>query len=866
MRGFLGLVLFVAMFVLTWTLHRFRVWHVKRKPLPVRRVRSASVSSARAGYTGYLTALLLAVLASTSWTSTHGQAVYIPSVPSDIKYLQSQIYPTQQRKSIANRAASYYTGSYITTATSGTGTSTGSNSSTTLNDTGKAWTVNAFTNYVVRITSGTGAEQVRVISSNTATALTVPAWTTTPDATSVYSIGNVWNGWTVRTVHDCQVQSTNIQVAFGNYVTYHGDTVNSSTPDSGKVGTATSATVTTLVDSAASFTGMTNHYVKIIAGTDVGDVRNISSVSGTAITVAGWNTTPDNTSQYAIYNVWGSSSNFPLGNLTIKAVLERGFVSFRGTATGGTTTSLIDTTLTQFSGLTDYFVYIRRGKGAGQPPARIASISNGNATVNIASGTWTVAPDNTSVYEIIDYTKTGQAYPLTFNGGQSSITLPPWGIAYCDPVAITLDQGERFHIRNYQKSDNGWFPLNLTLRGADLTCECHAQNVDYTNQPYGMLVMSGKTQTSAGTNGWTHPGSNTPPVYGPLQITGTVLGNTGKQQINVAFVGDSLSQGINDGAFDSSTSFTDRGSFVYALNLAQIPYTHLGMKGEQASDILTEVTSGAIQNYGYRARGSLLSGCTHALVWYGDNDLATDTSATMLATLQTNINRIISYLKGLGIQKIWLTTIPPRALDDATTDMMTGKYTKGLGYKVGTVSAVNAGTFTITDSASNVAWTSIAAHRQICFITGTAAGTSNTVASFTTNTLTMDAAFSVTPAVGDTYVFAQPASANYGPTATGAGTYGSAGSQAATNRAIFNAWIRSVGTATATNGFPAPLVTGYIEGADPMESARNSGIWKPYSTKDGVHPVSADNTLAANGYITLANWITANIVPLLKPY
>jgi hypothetical protein len=69
------------------------------------------------------------------------------------------------------------------------GTSTGSNTSTTLNNSAKTWTVNQWTNSQVRITSGTGAGQVRTIASNTATALTVSAaWTVTPDATSVYSI------------------------------------------------------------------------------------------------------------------------------------------------------------------------------------------------------------------------------------------------------------------------------------------------------------------------------------------------------------------------------------------------------------------------------------------------------------------------------------------------------------------------------------------------------------------------------------------------------------------------------------------------------------------------------------------------------
>lgn len=80
------------------------------------------------------------------------------------------------------------------TATSGT--------STTLTDSGKAWTVNAYTGYIVWIISGTGAGATGVIQSNTATALTVdsffkvntsgtPITTITPDASSVYGVA--WN-------------------------------------------------------------------------------------------------------------------------------------------------------------------------------------------------------------------------------------------------------------------------------------------------------------------------------------------------------------------------------------------------------------------------------------------------------------------------------------------------------------------------------------------------------------------------------------------------------------------------------------------------------------------------------------------------
>jgi hypothetical protein len=72
-----------------------------------------------------------------------------------------------------------------------TGTSSGSNSSTTLNNTAKSWTVNAFADKVVVIIFGTGIGQIKKIASNTSTQLTLESgWTfsITPDNTSQYII------------------------------------------------------------------------------------------------------------------------------------------------------------------------------------------------------------------------------------------------------------------------------------------------------------------------------------------------------------------------------------------------------------------------------------------------------------------------------------------------------------------------------------------------------------------------------------------------------------------------------------------------------------------------------------------------------
>ena len=69
-----------------------------------------------------------------------------------------------------------------------TGTATAGGAST-LTNSAKTWAVNQWTQSQVRIVSGTGAGQIRTIASNTATVLTTSAaWTTAPDATSVYSI------------------------------------------------------------------------------------------------------------------------------------------------------------------------------------------------------------------------------------------------------------------------------------------------------------------------------------------------------------------------------------------------------------------------------------------------------------------------------------------------------------------------------------------------------------------------------------------------------------------------------------------------------------------------------------------------------
>lgn len=70
--------------------------------------------------------------------------------------------------------------SVVSTATGGTGT--------TLSDSAKSWTPDALIGKFVIITANTGIGQVRKITDNDGTSITVGAWETNPDSTSEYKI------------------------------------------------------------------------------------------------------------------------------------------------------------------------------------------------------------------------------------------------------------------------------------------------------------------------------------------------------------------------------------------------------------------------------------------------------------------------------------------------------------------------------------------------------------------------------------------------------------------------------------------------------------------------------------------------------
>lgn len=140
-----------------------------------------------------------------------------------------------------------------------------SGAATTLTDVSRAWVVNQWANTLVKIISGTGAGQYRIVVSNTATILTVnAAWTVNPDVTSVYEVGSF---------------------------------------SAGIAASATSNTLTNGTSGAAVWaTSMWATYqVRIVSGTGAGQVRTIASSTGSLLTVsASWTVNPDATSYFVI--------------------------------------------------------------------------------------------------------------------------------------------------------------------------------------------------------------------------------------------------------------------------------------------------------------------------------------------------------------------------------------------------------------------------------------------------------------------------------------------------------------------------------------------------------------------------------------
>lgn len=360
----------------------------------------------------------------------------------------------------------------------------------TMTDTLKAWGGNQWAGYTVRITGNAGVGQYRRILSNTSTVLTIgdstqmnmrlnnPAifaptiastaggqsayaiesqvvtidspWAVPPDSTSVFRIQSgmimlVSTTAATATAPFCFTQlydiltdtwyvlptMTNILTTAVTDISLERMSENASIWANGM---ATGGTTTTLVDASigverASWTTnqWTGYWVYITSGTGEGQIRQITSNTGTTLTWSGAGTAPDATSRYMIV----------------------GFDA--GTATSGGASTLTDSTKSWATNRwANYAVRILAGTGAGQ----VLPIASNTSTAITVAGTWQTNPDNTSVYSI-------QGDPdkaFLFTGGIAAVPI----INFSSSVYSFGRQQDWGIARNAAASVGGYQPVAIT--------------------------------------------------------------------------------------------------------------------------------------------------------------------------------------------------------------------------------------------------------------------------------------------------------------------------------------------------------------------------------------------------------------------
>jgi hypothetical protein len=262
------------------------------------------------------------------------------------------------------------------------GTATGGGINT-LTDSGAAWTSNQFTGCRVKIISGTGAKQSRVIVTNTNTILGINRnWTITPNATSVYAIEE---GDDPKI--DGSLQTTANLTLYETGIFYSG--------------TTSSATSTTLTDTVASWTvnALAGCRVKIVTGTGIKQSRVIVSNTATVLTLdRAWVTTPALGDTYVIIESDSPKTDPGLQVYANLNITESG-VFYSGTATSGGTSNLGDTNASwPTNSLIGCRVKLTGGTGAKQSRVIIAN----SATSLTVGRTWVTNPDNTTIYVIME--------------------------------------------------------------------------------------------------------------------------------------------------------------------------------------------------------------------------------------------------------------------------------------------------------------------------------------------------------------------------------------------------------------------------------------------------------------------------------
>lgn len=239
----------------------------------------------------------------------------------------------------------------------------------TLTDGIKLWVINMWIGYGVRIVTGTGAHQVRRITSNIATQLTVtPGWVTPPGADSRYVIFQL-----PKTIE------TGVPAELAKSV------------DEGQVTFAGAGATVTDGNKSLSLNCYAGYGLRIVAGTGIGSARRIVSNTAAGVYTVDANINTDTSSIYIIYPLPLTSNT---GSLAELATLEEGAATLL--SVGNLLTDNLK--FWDVNMWTGKYVKILSGTGVGQ--VRIIASNTLNALTVINA--WAVQPDIGARYVIFD--------------------------------------------------------------------------------------------------------------------------------------------------------------------------------------------------------------------------------------------------------------------------------------------------------------------------------------------------------------------------------------------------------------------------------------------------------------------------------
>lgn len=223
---------------------------------------------------------------------------------------------------------------------------------------------------------------------------------------------------------------------------------------------------------------------------------------------------------------------------------------------------------------------------------------------NTGSGSGETSTGNpiTVKASIVTAVASGTNIPVTFNGGQTSVTIPDNGIAVSDPLGIDIPQGTVFYVVTN---------VSVTTAGMKWPQQLYGN----AGRNEGQHFAADDTANASGIGSGNYANAY---IYGPALIVGVPYKSA--RAARLATVGDSIMRGM------SQIGTTDGLNIIPPLS--QTSVVSIAAFGESMSGFSTY--------FGHRRRIALIDGCTAWMENYGANDMKSGVAFNALAVMQAN--------------------------------------------------------------------------------------------------------------------------------------------------------------------------------------------------------------------------------------